>query len=501
MCTLVALLPLLALPVMAASAQVIPDSLRPPPVMRELRGVWVATVRNMDWPSRQDLSTEQQRQELLAILDRAAALKMNAVVFQVRPEADALYESPYEPWSRFLTGRQGKKPDPAWDPLSFAVEEAHNRGLELHAWFNPYRAAYWREAQTAASHITKRRPGLVVQYGQYLWMDPSRPEVRRLMLRSVLDVVKRYDVDGVHIDDYFYPYPESNAAGEKIEFPDAKSYAAYRRGGGTLDLAHWRRRNVDVLVREFYASVKGEKMWVKVGVSPFGIWRPANPVSIEAGIDAFDELFADSRKWLSEGWLDYIAPQLYWPVRPPEQSYPVLLQWWAEQNGKGRHVWPGLALYKLPITGPKKMSAEDIIQEIQITRDTPGATGHILFNATVLMQNVEGIADSLAAAYAEPALVPASPWLDQVPPSRPVASAARDSSAGGVVLRFAPQARQKIQWWVVQSRTNGAWRTKILPGVERRHILKEDESAADLLSVTAVDRTGNASAAAIVRPR
>lgn len=322
-----------------------------------------------------------------------------------------------------------------------------------------------------------------------------------MMLRSVLDVVKRYDVDGVHIDDYFYPYPESNAAGEKIEFPDAKSYAAYRRGGGTLDLAHWRRRNVDVLVREFYASVKGEKMWVKVGVSPFGIWRPANPASIEAGIDAFDELFADSRKWLSEGWLDYIAPQLYWPVRPPEQSYPVLLQWWAEQNGKGRHVWPGLALYKLPITGPKKMSAEDIIQEIQITRDTPGATGHILFNATVLMQNVEGIADRLAAAYAEPALVPASPWLDQMPPSRPVASATRDSSAGGVVLRFAPQARQKIQWWVVQSRIDGAWRTKILPGVERRHILRDDESAADLLSVTAVDRTGNASAAAIVRPR
>jgi len=321
------------------------------------------------------------------------------------------------------------------------------------------------------------------------------------MMQAVLDVVHRYDIDGVHLDDYFYPYPERDAAGAKIEFPDSSSYAAYRRGGGRLDKAHWRRRNVDILIREFYASVKGEKMWVKVGISPFGIWRPANPPTIEAGIDSYDELYADSRKWLREGSLDYITPQLYWPVEPPEQSYPVLLQWWVGQNVKGRHVWPGLALYKLAITGPRKMFADDIVQEIQITRDTPGATGHVHFNARILMDNVEGIAGRIAELYAEPALTPASPWLDRIPPGRPIAAATRDTAAGEINVRFAPQARQKIARWVVQSRVAGSWSTRILPGADRRHILKDAESNADLVSVTAVDRSGNTSAAAVVRPR
>lgn len=498
----------LALSFMTGLAQGIPDSIRPPAVAREFRGLWVATVRNMDWPSRAGLPTADQQQELLTILDRAAALRMNAIVFQIRTEADALYESKYEPWSRYLTGEQGKKPDPPWDPLEFAVTEAHKRGLELHAWFNPYRAAFRREEATASSHVSRSRPSLVVQYAQYFWMDPSKPEVRRLMLRSVLDVVRRYDIDAVHIDDYFYPYPEASE-GKRIEFPDAAAYAAYRRGGGELDKAHWRRRNVDVLIREFYTAVKAEKKWVKVGISPFGIWRPGFPPTTTAGLDQYDELFADARKWLREGTLDYIAPQLYWPVRPPEQSYPVLLAWWAEQNVMGRHVWPGLALYKLPITGPRRMRADDIVEEIQLTRATPGATGHIHFNATVLMRNVDGIADRLAASYAEPALVPASPWLDKMPPGRPIAAVARDSASGseGFTVRFAPleggEARgaTAIGWWVLQSRVNGKWRTTILPGVDRRHILRENEAAADLVSIIAVDRSGNASVAAIVRPR
>jgi len=480
--------------------QLLPDSLRAPAPMREFRGLWVATVRNMDWPSRSDLTSAEQQQELLAIFDKAVALKMNAIVFQVRPEADALYASPYEPWSRYLTGEQGRKPSPEWDPLTFAVEEAHKRGLELHAWFNPYRAAYRRDEPMARTHISRRRPDLVVPYAQYLWMDPGIPEVRRLTVRTVLDVVRRYDIDGVHIDDYFYPYPEADA-GQKIEFPDNRSYAAYRRQGGKLDRADWRRRNVDLLVREFYAAVKGEKMWVKVGVSPFGIWRPGNPPSIQAGIDTYDELYADSRKWLREGWLDYIAPQLYWPVQPPEQSYPVLLQWWVEQSIKGRHVFPGLALYKLPITGPRKMSPEDIIQEILLTRETPGALGHVHFNAKVLLENVDGIADRLAVVYEEPALLPATTWLDKIAPNRPSASASRDSVAGGIVVRFSPQSRQPIARWLVQARVDGGWHTTILPGAERGLILVESQSAADLVNVSAVDRNGNVSAAAVVRPR
>ena len=200
------LLAALVLPLVAAAqTSVVPDTILPPPIMREFRAVWVATVNNMDWPSRSNLSTAEQQQELLAILDRASALKMNAIVFQVRPEADALYASNYEPWSRYLTGRQGRAPSPMWDPLEFAVAEAHRRGLELHAWFNPYRVAFQKDSTRSRDHVSRQRPELVVPYAQFLWMDPALPEVRRLMIRSVLDVVRRYDIDGVHIDDYFYP--------------------------------------------------------------------------------------------------------------------------------------------------------------------------------------------------------------------------------------------------------------------------------------------------------
>jgi len=474
------------------------DTLAPPPVMREFRGVWVATVNNMDWPSRSDLTTAEQQQELLAIVDRAAALKMNAIVFQVRPEADALYASSHEPWSRYLTGRQGRPPNPMWDPLTFAVAEAHKRGIELHAWFNPYRAAFHRDSATSRTHVSKQRPRLVVPYAQYLWLDPGLPESRRLFIQSVLDVVRRYDVDGVHVDDYFYPYPEVNAAKEKIEFPDARTYAAYRRGGGSLDRSDWRRQNVNMLIEEFYSAVKQEKSWVKVGISPFGIWRPGIPATTTAGIDQHEELFADVRKWLRDGSLDYITPQLYWPVQPPEQSYPVLLRWWVDENVQGRHVWPGLALYKLPITGPKKMSPDDIVQEIQITRETPGATGHVLFNAKILMDNVEGIADRLASMYAEPAMVPASPWLDRTPPAMPVARVEYDSVAGTSSLRFAPQKGERVWQWVVQSRVNGVWRTALLPGTVRTYILKDDATDTDVVSVAAVNRTGSVSTPAVI---
>jgi uncharacterized lipoprotein YddW (UPF0748 family) len=476
-----------------------PDTV-PPEVAREFRGLWVATVDNLDWPSRPGLSTAEQQRELLALLDRAAALKLNAIVFQVRPEADALYRSEYEPWSRYLTGRQGKAPSPAWDPLAFAVAASHARGLELHAWLNPYRAAFRRNAPNAPAHVSRRHPGWIRPYYDYLWMDPGLPDVRRRLIRVAADVVRRYDIDGVHIDDYFYPYPEiDRSTNARIEFPDAKAYAAYRREGGTLDKADWRRRNVNTLIREFYTAVKKEKQWVKVGVSPFGIWRPANPPSIQAGIDTYDELFADSRKWLREGTLDYIAPQLYWPVQPPEQSYPVILQWWVDENVRGRHVWPGLALYKIPVVGRKHMSADDIIEEIRLTRRQPGATGHIHFNAKVLMENQDGIAEKLAVVYAEPALVPASPWLDTVAPPRPTVRIARDTAKGMATVHFAPRDKQLVAWWTLQCRVNGAWRTRILPGTARTHILKDDEAGADLIAVAAIDHAGNASPAAVLR--
>ena len=355
----------------------------PPPTPREFRAVWVATVGNIDWPSKPGLSTWDQQRELLTILDRAEAMRLNAIILQVRPGADAMYASPYEPWSQFLTGRQGRAPEPRWDPLSFAVEQAHKRGLELHAWFNPYRAAYSRDSTPARTHVSKTNPSLVRQYGTFLWMDPGDPEVRRRSVRAIVDVAKRYDVDGVHIDDYFYPYPVNDASGKKIDFPDAATYARYVKGGGKLARDDWRRDNVNRLVEALYKGVHAAKPWVRVGISPFGIWRPGNPSQIK-GLDAYSELYADSRKWLHNGWADYFVPQLYWPIAPKEQSFPLLYDWWRSQNAKHRHVWAGLAAYRLAETSARRMSSQDIIDEIDTTRARGGDVGQRVFQHGVI---------------------------------------------------------------------------------------------------------------------
>ena len=313
------------------------DGCRPPTVAREFRAVWVATVDNIDWPSKRTLGTDEQKAELITLLDRAASTGLNAVIFQVRPAGDALYESSIEPWSEYLTGRQGKAPSPLWDPLAFAVKEAHARGLELHAWFNPYRAKHpSAKGPLARSHLSRTNPSLVKTYGTHLWMDPGEPAVRARTLKVVLDVVKRYDIDGVHLDDYFYPYKEKRTNGS-TDFPDDASFKKYRKAGGDLDRDDWRRSNVDKLIEAMHVGIAKTKPWVKFGISPFGIWRPGNPESV-VGFDAYTQLYADSRKWLRAGWVDYFTPQLYWAIAPEKQSYPKLLAWWAGQNEKGRHL-------------------------------------------------------------------------------------------------------------------------------------------------------------------
>jgi len=255
-----------------------------------------------------------QKAELLAILDRAAQLRLNAIIFQVRPACDALYASPIEPWSEYLTGAMGKAPQPFYDPLTFAVEEAHKRGLELHAWFNPYRAAHpSAKSPIASNHISKTKPSLVRRYGKHLWLDPGEKEVQDYSLSVVMDVVRRYDVDGVHFDDYFYPYKESEGG-----FPDDASWKRFG-AGGKLSRDDWRRENVNTFIRRVYETIKAAKPWVKFGVSPFGIWRPGNPSSVQ-GLDAYQELYADSRKWLQNAWVDYFTPQLYWRIIAPRQS-------------------------------------------------------------------------------------------------------------------------------------------------------------------------------------
>ncbi|MEO5580204.1 MAG: family 10 glycosylhydrolase, partial [Gemmatimonadaceae bacterium] len=286
----------------------------PPAVAREFRAVWVATVSNIDWPSRSGLSSWEQQAELIAILNRTVALNMNAVILQVRPATDALYQSDIEPWSEYLSSQMGRPPEPFYDPLEFAVTEAHKRGLELHAWFNPYRSRHpSAKSEVAATHLSNTRPGLVRTYGKHLWLDPGDPAVRRHSLRVVMDVVRRYDVDGIHVDDYFYPYKERDSANAIIDFPDDETWSRYTKAGGKLARHDWRRNNVDTFIRELYTETKRIKPWVKVGISPFGVWRPGFPDQIK-GFDAYAELYADSRKWLNEGWLDYFTPQLYWPI-------------------------------------------------------------------------------------------------------------------------------------------------------------------------------------------
>ena len=474
-----------------ASPQQIPP---PPPVRREFRAVWIASVENIDWPSRPGLSTKEQQDELLNILDRASELRLNAVILQIRPAADALYPSPYEPWSEYLTGQMGRAPSPYYDPLEFAVNEAHRRGIELHAWFNPYRAHHPSGRSAAsAGHISVTHPELVKRYGSHLWMDPGEPAVREQTIRVVLDVVKRYDIDGVHIDDYFYPYKERDSRGNIIDFPDANSFRAYVRSGGQLSRDDWRRANVDSLIRQVYVGIKAAKPWVKFGISPFGLWRPGNPPQATVGFDSYSELYGDSRKWVREGWGDYFTPQLYWPTWRAELSYPVLLQWWVEQNIRGRHIWPGNYVDKVDgkATG---WPAAEMLNQISLTRAQRGASGNVYFSVRTLMGSKDSLPEKMMSGpYASRALVPASPWLDSVPPSSPLVQVA--ASAGALTASIQPQGTELPWLWVVRVRVGDAWTTQILPALQRSYLVPRFVGPAqgDAIAVSAVDRTGNES--------
>jgi uncharacterized lipoprotein YddW (UPF0748 family) len=451
--------------------------------------VWVATVGNMDWPSRSGLSTEQQQDELRAILDRAVELKLNAIVLQVRPSADAFYASSIEPWSEYLTGRMGAAPEPYYDPLTFAVREAHNRGLELHAWFNPYRARFSSHRSDASErHISRTNPELVHAYGSYVWMDPGEADVRKRTIEVIRDVVKRYDIDGVAIDDYFYPYREKDRRGRDIDFPDSDSWDRYVAEGGSLGRSDWRRENVNVLVQELYGAIKSEKRWVKFGVSPFGIWRPGYPEQVD-GLDSYVEIFADSQKWLANGWVDYFAPQLYWPVAAEKQSYPVLLKWWVEQNKFGRHIWPANHTGRVG-NGSKGWTQDEILEQVRATRDQLGATGNIHFSATVLMKNAGGVADALRdQLYAYPALVPASPWLGDRRPGPPAVLLQRRGRATTLVV--SPSGRESVALWVVRTYDGRVWTTTILPGATRAIAVADDpHRLPNAIAVSGVSRTG-----------
>ena len=478
---------LLALPAASQSACEFSDpSCAPPRIAREFRGVWIASVDNIDWPSRPGLAPDVAKRELIALLDHARRSGLNAVILQVRPAGDALYSSDLEPWSEYLTGRQGVPPKPWWDPLKFAVDEAHRRGLELHAWFNPYRARHSSSnGKVSRSHIATRRPGLVKSYGKQAWMDPGEPAVRAHTVKVILDVVKRYDIDGVHIDDYFYPYKERDRRGNLIEFPDAASYGRYRTAGGILAREDWRRENVDKLVEELYHGIRATKPWVKFGISPFGIWRPGYPAEV-VGFDAYAELYADARKWLREGWVDYLAPQLYWPLSAPEQSYTALLRWWAEQNSYGRHLWPGNFASKVAERSRTAWRAAEIVDQVAVTRAEAGASGNIHFSAKVFAENRDSLASRLAEqVYSQPAIVPPSPWMAVPPAGEPTVSVKRAAN-GAYTASVTPAAGDVPRWWLVQTRTkDGDWSSTLVRGSTRTFVLSRTW---DRVAVRPVDR-------------
>ena len=496
----------------------------PPPAPREFRAVWVASVANIDWPSRKDLSVGEQRAEISSIIERASELNLNAIILQVRTSADALYDSKLEPWSEYLTGEQGKAPQPYYDPLNEWIEKAHARGIELHAWFNPYRARHTAaKSPPSRDHIANTHPAAVKSYGGYLWMDPGEPIAAKRTLEVILDVVRRYDIDGVHIDDYFYPYPVATPASlpsapAEIDFPDDPAWSNYLLTGGKLARADWRRQNVNALIEKIYTGIKAEKRWVKFGVSPFGLGKPElRPPGI-VGFSQYDKLYADVELWLQRGWMDYLAPQLYWPIDQPSQAYGVLLDYWLRQNTAKRHVWPGLFTSRItpganpnPEDNSRSWEPTEILNQIALTRTRavaePLASGQVHFSMAALSQNRKSISDHLKrAAYHSAALVPAMPWLG-APPAAPIItpnvgtppqkmSLQISSGAGALPARYAI--------WTSEEKTNGWKFQSKLVGTQDRakgslNWPLDYTGASSVMVISAIDRVGNESARVTIK--
>lgn len=447
---------------------------------REFRAAWVACVYNIDWPSKKGLSAASQQAEMRRLLDRMVALRMNAMIFQVRPQADALYQSRIEPWSPWLTGKMGRSP--GYDPLAYCIQQAHARGIEVHAWFNPFRAVPNKDHAVSADHVSRTHPRIIRNYRDHKWMDPSSSFTRDRALRVILDVVRRYDIDGVHIDDYFYPYPKTVVQGRAVPtFPDGKSPAQ-------------RRNYVNSFVRAMYSQVKSAKPWVRVGISPFGIWRPGVPRGTTAGVDAYEHLAADSRRWLSSGWCDYLSPQLYWRDKS-EQSFSLLLKWWREQGA--RPVWPGIATSRIKSSEDPGRPASEIIKQVQLSR-TIGRNyvGHVHWSMKALMQDRGGVNGSLTKqVYNQPALVPPMPWKSKKTPATPTAKVARQKNGVSVTWtrvsgasKYAVQARYGKRWSLLTA----------VPGTRSSVVLK---GTPDAVAVRALDRFGTESSPSVLQKR
>ncbi|GAB4131053.1 MAG: glycoside hydrolase family 10 protein [Ignavibacteriales bacterium] len=376
---------------------------------REFRGAWVATVANIDWPSKNNLSTDEQIREMYLMFKKLKDAGLNAVLFQVRTECDALYKSELEPWSFHLTGMQGKAPEPFYDPLEKAIQIAHEMNMELHAWFNPYRAVRIDgEYELAENHVAKLHPEWILQFEKLKILNPGIPEVREFILNIIKDVLNRYDIDGIHFDDYFYPYTP------KISIEDSSTFANYNRGFTNID--DWRRNNINILMKEIYSLIKSTKPYVKFGISPFGIVK--NEYAGTNGFQSYDILYCDPLSWIEGKYIDYINPQLYWEMNHKTAPYSKLLPWWASIKNE-RHLYIGHFSSRTEAKDYKGDKSE-LDNQIKMNRRTENVDGSIFFSAKSISGNWNNLADRLKENYySSVAFPPTMPWIDSIPPLPP----------------------------------------------------------------------------------
>lgn len=441
---------------------------------REFRAAWVATVFNLDWPSRAGLSAAQQKAELLQILNSAAKLRLNAIILQVRPTADALYASSYEPWSGWLSGAGV---NPGWDPLAFAITEGHKRGIEIHAWFNPFRVTVSGKA-VGKGHVSSTMRSYLLSAGSTTMLNPSASASQNHVIKVIMDVVKRYDIDGVHLDDYFYPYPPNN------KVADGRSPSQ-------------RRDAVNSFVKRLYTEVKSAKPWVRVGISPFGVWRPGYPSNVKAGVDAYEHLACDAYTWIKKGWVDYLAPQLYWRIGG-DQCFASLMQWWSAIN-PSRPIWPGIASQRIKSKEDPTRTAAEIGAQIDYSRKLARqSAGQLFWSWTSIKENRGGLNAQLASRYVSAAVTPAMPWSGTARPQAPQ-FVAQDA---GKVCKLTWQATDRsARTWAVQARINGYWYVLcVLPSYQKTVSLPASMlSRADRLALRPISACGNSGQAAVLK--
>ena len=415
------------------------------PPKREFRAAWVATVVNIDFPTKGDWNSDNQKREWIKLLEEYQALGFNAVVFQIRPAADAFYESSLEPWSAYLTGEQGKRPSPYYDPLDFMIKECHKRGIEFHAWLNPYRGTMDKKVdQLSRQHPLKVHPEWFFQYGNKYYFDPAQQVVRDHITAVIEEVIKKYDVDGIHFDDYFYPYQIKDQP-----LPDQQAFVSSRGTFSTIE--DWRRNNVNLLIEQVSKTIKATKPYVQFGISPFGVWRnkaddPIRGSDTRAGQTCYDGLYADVIKWLSNGWIDYVAPQIYWHIGFDIADYEILANWW-NKNTFGRNLYIGHAAYKVATDSRKQWHQPlELANQVALNRQLDKVQGSIYFSTKSIRNNPLDIVGSLKATYPYPALIPTAPMEEIVAPKGPKLKKVKKKDQG---LRLKWKAKGKTPYYYV----------------------------------------------------